>query len=456
MQIIRPSNLISVVAVFIASIGLAFAQEKPAAKDPFKKNIARQAPKPDAENVQRMVVLGVEFIQTPKAEADRWSADSKLSDDEIRSEVEALIKAGEAQVIESTILQARSGQRVKIESVLELIYPTAHSVLDIDPKGPTFPKAFEIRNCGLTLEVDPVIGADLSTINLNILVERTKYLRENIRDPRDNIRVFATDVIDPLIGQQKVVTSINVQPEEYNLLAQFEPFDSDKAKTERILLFLRVGIQLVAPTKLTEALPDSLNFRFEWIELNAPDWHAWLAGEKLADVPTSAWPAVRQLLKENKADSHEMLVARAQSGQRMKTGSTVEHIYASEIKEPKVVGGACEPLAQEARLSGYMLEIDPVAGAQGALYDLNYNPEWVTRGRDFVSYRKESPNAGQAWIPAVTMPLFHTNRLTASNVLAGGTTQLIGVFSPPKSDGSGDLSKKVLLFVHDDTIPRVK
>ena len=432
--------LISKFTFFALTAGLAIAQDDPRPKDPFKNKAKKaQVAAAGAEDVHRIALFTYEFIQVPKARSDQWAANPNLSDDEIRREVEKLVGGGSARILDSTLLQAKSGQRARVESHQELIFPTTHSVLEIDPKGPTFPSAFEVRNCGLDVEVDPVVSADLQSINLNQSIDRTSYFGENLRQPRDGVRVLPTDVIEPIISVQKVISTVSVLPEDYNLIGQFAPFDDEAAKTERILLFVRSGIQTITPTALTEDLPKDLSFRFEWVELAADDWHSWLFAQKLADVPTAAWSATQQLLKAEKARSIHTLILRCPSGQRMKSGTQVEHLYASEFKAPKAVGGSCEPAVHEIRFTGFVTEIDPVAGARGALFDLNYNPEWVVRGDDFVSYRKESAKEDDPWIPTAIMPQFFANRLTASSLIAGGTSQLVGVFSPPLPDGMSRL-----------------
>ena len=82
---------------------------------------------------------------------------------------------------------ARSGQHAKVEVVREFIYPTEYDPPDIPnniaagggssafPVTPANPTAFEERNVGVTLEVDPVIGADGYTIDLNLASEVVEF-----------------------------------------------------------------------------------------------------------------------------------------------------------------------------------------------------------------------------------------------------------------------------------------
>lgn len=92
---------------------------------------------------------------------------------------------------------ARSGQRAKIEVIREFIYPSEYDPPEIPdtfgtgitgttgltggsevssfPVTPANPAAFETRNVGVTLEVDPVIGADGFTIDLNLNPEVVEF-----------------------------------------------------------------------------------------------------------------------------------------------------------------------------------------------------------------------------------------------------------------------------------------
>ncbi|MEM7144964.1 MAG: Amuc_1098 family type IV pilus outer membrane protein [Verrucomicrobiota bacterium] len=89
----------------------------------------------------------------------------------------------------------RSGQRAKIEVIREFIYPTEYdppelpdrvgvATIDTDgvgttgglfPVTPANPTAFETRNTGVTLEVDPQIGPDGFTIDLNLVPEVVEF-----------------------------------------------------------------------------------------------------------------------------------------------------------------------------------------------------------------------------------------------------------------------------------------
>ena len=85
----------------------------------------------------------------------------------------------------------KSGQRAVIEVVVEFRYPTEFNPPQIPniavntgvatgggsstPVTPTTPTAFETRNTGVTLEVEPVIGPDGQTIDLNLAPQVVEF-----------------------------------------------------------------------------------------------------------------------------------------------------------------------------------------------------------------------------------------------------------------------------------------
>src|SRR4029434_995635 len=90
-------------------------------------------------------------------------------------------------------ITTKSGQRAVIEIVREFRYPTQFTepkVPDIQGRGssnsttttialpvvgPSTPSNFETRNTGVTLEVEPVIGPDGITIDLNLVPQVVEF-----------------------------------------------------------------------------------------------------------------------------------------------------------------------------------------------------------------------------------------------------------------------------------------
>jgi len=79
---------------------------------------------------------------------------------------------------------ARSGERAKIEVIKELIYPSEYEPPElpndtnnggISPTTPSMPTAFETRNVGITLEVEPRVGPNKKMIELSLNPELVEF-----------------------------------------------------------------------------------------------------------------------------------------------------------------------------------------------------------------------------------------------------------------------------------------
>lgn len=119
-----------------------------------------------------------------------------FTDPQFAMMIRALSQRKGADLLSAPSVMARSGQRAKIEVIREFIYPTEYDPPEIPtnfgggqggggiggtvnittfPVTPATPTAFETRNTGVTLEVDPVLGADEFTIDLNLAPEVVEF-----------------------------------------------------------------------------------------------------------------------------------------------------------------------------------------------------------------------------------------------------------------------------------------
>jgi Flp pilus assembly secretin CpaC len=212
-------------------------------------------------NAQSPVVLGilVEYIEVEHTTAtELLRAHTKSADaSSMRAEVEKLIEAKKAGVFESSYLVTRSGQRAKIESILELIYPTEFDPPETPQEltGPIDPKVdlrtnvtattFTTRNTGHTLEVDPILGSDGETIDLNIAPEIVVYGGEK------EYGQGPARITQPIFHTMRVSTAVSMKSGQYALIGVQTPFPPlkskdksglghpDQAGGKRLLVFVR-------------------------------------------------------------------------------------------------------------------------------------------------------------------------------------------------------------------------
>lgn len=169
--------------------------------------------------------------------------------------ITGLFNDGEAQMIMRGLAQkkgtdvmtapsilARSGEKATIEVIREFIYPTEYEPPEIPqstsptsstgdgggaaggvfPVTPATPTAFETRNTGVTLEVEPTIGEDDYSINLRFIPELVEF--EGFINYGSPIQSFATDLVgnpitititenrieQPVFATRKVETGLTI------------------------------------------------------------------------------------------------------------------------------------------------------------------------------------------------------------------------------------------------------
>lgn len=167
----------------------------------------------------------------------------------LREDVQKLVSKGEANVLETLYVRTWSGQRAKCESIHEVIYASEYNPADMpqtltlsdvdagDFEGaPTTPTAFETRNVGSTLEVDPIVGPGGEIIEVNLVPEivehvEDEYFQKPGTDPNEN-----KDVRMPVFYTMKTTTAVSLRNGSYALIGVHTP---RKAKDERVLVFLR-------------------------------------------------------------------------------------------------------------------------------------------------------------------------------------------------------------------------
>jgi type II secretory pathway component GspD/PulD (secretin)/tetratricopeptide (TPR) repeat protein len=105
--------------------------------------------------------------------------------------IRALNQKKGVDLLSAPTVTTKSGQRAVIEVVREFRYPTQFQPPQIPqtvgstngqaggttsvPITPTTPTAFETRNTGVTLEVEPVVGPDGTTIDLNLVPQVVEF-----------------------------------------------------------------------------------------------------------------------------------------------------------------------------------------------------------------------------------------------------------------------------------------
>ncbi|MDR3402701.1 MAG: type II and III secretion system protein, partial [Chthoniobacter sp.] len=169
-----------------------------------------------------------------------------FTDPQFQLVIRALNQKKGVDLLSSPKVTTKSGQRAVIEIIREFRYPTEFTPPQIPqtfqtpaivgtglgvgasnsgsfPVTPTTPTAFETRNTGVTLEVEPVVGPDGYTIDLNLVPQVVEFegfinygspITSTTTNPLTGVstpNIITPNVINqPIFSTRKVTTSVSV------------------------------------------------------------------------------------------------------------------------------------------------------------------------------------------------------------------------------------------------------
>ena len=212
----------------------------------------------DKRAYKHNIGLLAEFIEMDVADAVElsWIDTDPQNDQPIRNRAQQLLDDGRAKHLETVYLATRNGRRAKVESVAELTYPTEMG------GPPELPKsirgsvskntdlttsqsytAFETRNIGTTFEVDAVLGADKSSIDINLAPEIADLIGWDFHGKGPG------QVFQPVITSLGISTAVSASKDRAILVAMQTPVDRKSRKrrsTRRILVFITGAVKEVA------------------------------------------------------------------------------------------------------------------------------------------------------------------------------------------------------------------
>ena len=217
--------------------------------DPYKKGGAEPPELILDQVTSNLLSIREETFSLPIAAAYDLMHSTKL-DAELYAKLVEQMRAGKARIERLIVLRTKSGQRAVLESINELRYPTEYNprnaTLPVGPIAKTpdqgmvprdqvYSTNFDTRNVGDQLEIEPVLGPDGRTIDLNLVPQSVRFA---------GFRTTTDDGSDkqpqPLFETQKVTTSITVLAGEPTLLGTLNaPFGNGLAievKEQRVWL----------------------------------------------------------------------------------------------------------------------------------------------------------------------------------------------------------------------------
>lgn len=264
-------------ALCITCLGFCF-QQRAKAQDPV-------ADLPDAPNLPGGIVeFDLLVVQLPEGKAIPLIPklrDTKRSEG-ATTELIDLVSKNEAVLVGWPTVATRSGQRAVTEQVVEFRYATeyeaAHTaktveripsdsgnpgtpVVPVEPgtaqpaalkpekittvvrEFDAVPSAFETRNAGVTLEIEPVLAPDLQTVDISFVLRDVVLLEMRRVEIEDKSSRKKTVIEQPLFRTNAVTTSTVVKDGDYTLLGTFK-VSKPSGYTELFILHTRVKKRL--------------------------------------------------------------------------------------------------------------------------------------------------------------------------------------------------------------------
>ncbi|HEY3899263.1 MAG TPA: hypothetical protein VGM54_11650 [Chthoniobacter sp.] len=172
------------------------------------------------------------------------------------SQIQRLVASGGATLIGWPEVITKSGQRAVTEDIQEVRYAaefasrkttsgdkSVQETTAPQHSGAPVPTEFETRNAGITLEVEPVIGPDNTTLDLNLVPQYVRLLDKPEAAAGFDQNGHEWHIEQPRFYTAKTTTSVTLLSGHRMLLAQFRGPEGGK---EMLLFILKAEVVPVA------------------------------------------------------------------------------------------------------------------------------------------------------------------------------------------------------------------
>jgi hypothetical protein len=247
---------------------LATAQEP--APPAFERGEASAADEEGAdfeEDLPKQLQVQVEFIEMSHETMTKLLFKAKPTSADatpLREQLQEMVEKKEASVFETMIMIAKSGQKATTESIHEFIYPTEYEPSDglpvptaqaQGPSNPPVPKhvypavpvAFEPRNLGSTLDIEPTIDFSEQNIDLRLAPEIIWHTGNNSWFKGKDSLGNDFDVLMPDMYVVRLSTSLTCFNGKYHVAGVVSPKD-EKGNTDhkrKMMVFVKCDILVV-------------------------------------------------------------------------------------------------------------------------------------------------------------------------------------------------------------------
>ena len=209
----------------------------------------------ETHSLPRHIRVIVEYIEVshPTLTAVMRSTHAD-SGPKIHARMRELVKENEARIMETSIVVARPGQKATVESIGEFIAPTEYEPPGSDlstfvptsstPRlRPETPWAFETKNVGVTLEIEPNLGPHNKLVDLRFAPGLSDRLRlETWVSHHD--QWGDASIRRPTYEELRMSTGIVLLANTWGFVGIHSPHapDAGRDTTRKIMLFVRADV----------------------------------------------------------------------------------------------------------------------------------------------------------------------------------------------------------------------
>jgi len=156
-----------------------------------------------------------------------------------RNAISKAVGLGPIRLVNTISVMVRSGQRAKVEDVIEFYVKLSPNESPNEKQTNGDDQAREVRQVGTIIEVDPVIGADNTTIDLNLSLEHHTA-------PPETISVNGLPVL--AFHSKKATANFVLLSGSYTLLASWRPTGKPEYGENDLMhvVFVTANIQTVS------------------------------------------------------------------------------------------------------------------------------------------------------------------------------------------------------------------
>ena len=208
-----------------------------------------------------MVRVQMELIElSHKALTKLLFLDSPQSADAtpLRKHLQELVAKNDARVLDTQIIVARSGQKATSESLHEFIYPTEYEPPGLpcgnsgnigknETASSSMPTAFQTRNLGSNIEIEPTFDSDENIIDLRLTSELVWHTGDTVWGEGKDALGMPFRISMPDIYTMRLKTAITCIKGQYTLVGTVSPKDAkgDPDLTRKVMVFVKCDILTV-------------------------------------------------------------------------------------------------------------------------------------------------------------------------------------------------------------------